>query len=87
MSHIQTFTFSTNFTLERSNSLIKSLFFSKPFPSYRLATSEGVLRLKVSRDESRWEVTRLKSKKSVVASKLRNEDEVCPFSFTEWEAP
>ena len=93
MSHIQTFTFSTNFTLEvpswnvKINRLIKILFLSKPFPTYRLATSEGILRLKVSRDENRWEVTRLKSKKSVVASKLRNEDEVCPFSFTEWEAP
>ena len=71
----------------KTNRLIKILFLSKPFPTYRLATTEGILRLKVSRDENRWEVTRLKSKKSVVAWKLRNEDEVCPFSFTEWKAP
>ena len=71
----------------KTNRLIKILLLSKPFPTYRLATTEGILRLKVSRDENRWEVTRLKSKKSVVAWKLRNEDEVCPFSFTEWKAP
>ena len=66
------------------------IFFSKPFPSYRLATSEGVMRLKISRDEKRWEVNRLKSTKSsstLVAAKARKEDEVCPFSDELWETP